>query len=180
MEITSGKHLGRSKIASIVLVLSLFTFYISSELSRVQAISDYSYRLHELLYIPMNLGLFLIPIEIAAFIYYGIRFLSDARNRKIHKDRMTLTLLVMSITSVVLFSIYVIFITNIVHTTGVFRNMDKEKEGRHYYVMIEGRRIECSKNEYNLISSDRNYSVTYEWNKLFPITNVVEIYEIQK
>lgn len=63
------------KTKQILLKLLLYTVYISLIgliMGQIQAITDFSYTLHELMYLPVNIAIYIVPIELIAFIYYWI------------------------------------------------------------------------------------------------------------
>ncbi|HBV87950.1 MAG TPA: hypothetical protein DEF42_15175 [Desulfosporosinus sp.] len=53
----------RRKNALIILVGTIYLSFAGLILGQIQAIADFSYKLHELLFLPVNISIFLIPLK---------------------------------------------------------------------------------------------------------------------
>lgn len=72
----------------MLLKLLLYTLYISFIgliLGQIQAIADFNYTLHEIMYLPVNIAIFIVPIELIIFIFYWIRWRSRIREVQVKK-----------------------------------------------------------------------------------------------
>ncbi len=49
---------------------------------------------------------------------------------------------------------------------GIFTNIEKIQINDKYYVILYGKHICCTVNEYNLIEADRKYIIKYKWNTI--------------
>ncbi|WP_141705390.1 hypothetical protein [Vulcanibacillus modesticaldus] len=53
-------------------------------------------------------------------------------------------------------------------TTGIFEVESKVREGNYYYINLGDIKIRCTQNEFNLISINQKYLITYTWNNYSP------------
>jgi hypothetical protein len=81
-------YLIKSKKASIVLVLSLLICFVFFMLGQIQTITDFNFTLHEMFLIPINIGIFLIPLEVIFVLFYFTRW--DIELRKASNGKLKL------------------------------------------------------------------------------------------
>lgn len=171
--------LNGSKKTAIVLIISIIICLGCLILGQVQAIADFSYRLHEVLYIPVNIGIFLIPVEAIFFIYFFIRFLINLKKDKTGHRNIIIPNLIALICLVVYFS-YFMYISNGVQTTGIYDIVNKEIKDNNYYIIVDDKKLSCSRNEYNLITEGKKYLLGYKWNKYSPQKGTLKYIEAFK
>jgi hypothetical protein len=170
-------YLIRSKKAAIVLIVSLLICFVSIELGKVQAISDFSFRLHEMLYLPINIGIFLIPLEVVFVLYCFIRWVIELRKDANSKSKLNILLNLTAFLCLSLYVFYFIYMSYGVSTSGVYENLSKKNQENKYYIVVNNIRLSCTRNEYNLMNSGRKYLMSYEWNKLSPETGTLTYIE---
>jgi hypothetical protein len=158
------------EVKQMLLKLLFYTVYIGIVcliLGQIQAIADFNYTLHEIMYLPVNIAIFIVPIEFIAFVYYWIRWRSKIREEQVKKQHWRLKR-VLAICFLLLPFCYFMYQTNDVHTSGVYSNITKYQEGNRYYIDAVGKKIRCSKDEYNMIDPEKEYLISFDSNKLFP------------
>lgn len=170
-------YLKKSRIASIVLILSLIICFISLELGKIQPISDFNYTLHEMIYIPISIGIFLIPLEVIFTIYYSIKWIIKVRRDTSGKSKTNLLLNVIAVLCLSLFVYYFFYMSYGVSISGVYENVGKEKQENKYYIVVQNIRVSCTRNEYNLINFDGKYLMSYKQYKLSPGVGELEYIE---
>src|SRR5690606_22673313 len=99
-------YLKKSRISSIVLIFSVIICFISIGLGQIQAIADFNYTLHEMLYLPINIGIFLIPLEVLLVIYYFIRWIVNVKRGTEGKSKINILLILSSFLCLSLFILY--------------------------------------------------------------------------
>jgi hypothetical protein len=141
-----------------------------------QWLSDTNYYLHELMALPYQLFLYLIPLLVLFWIYYSIRTFSELELKGLFSKDALMNIL----TTVLVVLIIVFQITRFygVHTGGVFEVESKWRDGEKYYIVLMDKNVRCTRNEYNLINEDDMYVVSYEWNKLTPTIGHLENIEL--
>lgn len=140
----------------------IFTSFLSLQLGRVQAISDFNYSLHEMLYVPATLSFILVPIALIIYMYFVIKYL---RKWGIQKPN-TLTSIKAVLVIISLITVFSIITTQSyeVSTAGIFIVEQKIKEDNEYFLVLNGKKIRVSRNEYHLVSVNGEYFGTYIWN----------------
>mgnify|MGYP001578746748 CR=1 FL=1 len=162
----------------IILLLTLIIDVICLTLAQVQGIVDYNFTLHEMLFIPINLSIISVPIELIILIYYSTRYFQDiwkatmSMNLK-YKIRVSICIICM------LFTIGLIYYQlNIVKTSVVHTITNKLIDGNSTYIIVNSTKLKCTKNEYALINVNEEYFIDYNWNQLKP--NVGKLDGIRK
>jgi len=129
-----------------------------------QWLSNTNYTLHELMALPYQLFLCLIPIMIVIWIYYLIHTLSELKFRRMSIKNILINIATTMI--VILIIGFQIIRFYGVYTGGVYEIESKWRDGEQYYIVLGEKNIKCTRNEYNLIQEDDKYLITFEWNKL--------------
>jgi hypothetical protein len=128
-----------------------------------------SYAFHESFYIPVNIGLFLIPIVgIIMILGYLIKVTRKEDTR--HNIVRFLFISVILITHIFLLRYVFSFVT-----ISGYAVIDKKiiNEDAHYIYVDHGEysiRLRCTSEIYNQVVADENlaYRIEYKWSKLFP------------
>ena len=164
----------------LLLKIILFTEYISFiclVIGQMRLFADFSYQLHEIMYLPINIAIFVLPLEMIVFIYYRIRWRIQIRGEEIKNNYWRLKKLI-TVILVLIPVIYFIYMTKGVHTTGIYDNISKQRIENKFYITIEDKNIRCTNNEYNLIDTSKEYMISYEWNKFFPTKGRLKYIEL--
>lgn len=153
----------------------IYTAFIGLQLGRIQAIANFNYNLHEMMYAPVNLAIFVVPILFVIYIFLSIKSL-------IKKENHTLTLKTTIRSILVMVSLVIIFWivgyqSKDVSTTGLYEIERKTQEDSKYYIVLEGKKIRVSQNEYKLINRNKKYMIMYVWNKSSPYIGNLKIIE---
>ncbi|MFJ5624579.1 hypothetical protein ACIQD3_18025 [Peribacillus loiseleuriae] len=153
----------------------IYLAFIGLQLGRVQAIADFNYSLHELMYTPFNLALFIVPIMFLIYLYYSINY-SRKRGRKKGNIKARIKAVVVIISVITILSI-----TNHqfheVSTEGVFKLEEKLHEEGQYFLVFDDKKIKVSINEYQLVEINENYVVSFIWNLRTPNKGRLETIE---
>lgn len=163
------KNISKYLIGSSILSL-IFYFLLES-----QQLSDFDYSLHEIMALPYQLFLYMIPLLLLFWIYYSIRTFSEIDLKGMYSKQTLINLLA----SVVVILIVIFQVTRFygVNTGGVFSVKSKWNDGEKYYIVLNDKNIQCTRNEYNLINEKDMYSISFEWNKLKPAFGYLESIE---
>ena len=162
----------------IALLLTLMIDVTCLALGQVQGISDFNYTLHELLYLPVNFSIFIIPIELIMLIYYSSKYFMNIWKATIimdlrYKIKVSICIICM------VFTIGLIYYQfNIVQTSGVYNITNKITDGNSTYIIVDNMKLKCTKNEYKLININEEYLIDYNWNRLRP--NVGKLHNTKK
>jgi len=157
------RNVWKAQRTSLYWLLGIIYFtFLSLQLGRVQAISDFNYSLHEMLYIPATLSLFLVPIALLIYIYFVIKFV-----RKWGLPKLNIITSVKAVVIIVsLITIFTIttYQSKEISTGGVFIVEQKIQEDNKYFLILNGKKIKVSMNEFHLVEVNRRYLGTYIWN----------------
>ena len=169
----------KRKLLSKSIIITIYISFIGYLLGDIQSIANWNYNLHEMLYIPLNIAYFLLPLQFLAWIYYAIRSYGGK------KDYSTARFKLYVKNSVIVMSLLLIFMyffiqSHRVSTSGVFEVKNKMLEERNYYILISDKKVKCSWNEYNLIEKDKSYLIIFVWNSYWPDQGKLEYIEIVK
>lgn len=162
----------------ISLLLTLIIDVTCLALGQIQGITNFNYTLHELLYLPVNFSILIIPIELIMLIYYSTRYFMDICKATIvmdlkYKIKASICVICM------VFTIGLIYYQfNIVQTFGVYNITNKITDENSLYIVVDNMKLKCTKNEYNLININEEYLINYNWNHLKP--NVGKLHNIRK
>jgi hypothetical protein len=167
----------------IVLLLTLIIDAACIALSRVQFITDYSFALHEMLSIPLNISIILIPIVLIMLLYNSIKNFKDIWKATIlmdlkYKIKIFVCILCMAFTIGLIY-----YQLNYNETSAVYTITNKIVDGKNTYLMVNNIKLKCTQNEYNLINVNKEYFIVYEWNSINPSIgklNNIELTEYNK
>ncbi|WP_019412703.1 hypothetical protein [Paenisporosarcina sp. TG20] len=156
----------------------IYLAFIGLQLGRVQAITNFNYSLHEILYLPFNLAIFIVPVLFLIYLYYVIKYLRKRGKQKINNKTRGMVILVIA-------SIITIFsITehqfHEVSTGGVFEVEQKVYIEGKYFLVFNNQQIEVSMNEFKLVEVNKEYVVSYIWNSRSPNKGRLEAIELMK
>lgn len=154
------------KVVQYLLLSIIYISFFTFQLTRIQAISNFNYRLHEILYLPFNVAMFLVPVVFLVYMYLVIKCLIKKANEPtgfIAKLKGLLVFIsVLAILAIVGYQMHE------VKTGGIFEVKDKVQEESKYYLILEDKRISVSRNEFNLINAKESYLISFVWNSLSP------------
>ncbi|WP_066639244.1 hypothetical protein [Desulfolucanica intricata] len=73
--------LRRKKIALYWLLGTIYTAFLGMQLGRIQAIADFNYNLHEVMFLPVNIAFFLVPVEFLIYMFFVIKcYIKNKKN----------------------------------------------------------------------------------------------------
>ncbi|WP_332651692.1 hypothetical protein [Lysinibacillus sp. 54212] len=153
----------------------IYSGFIGFQLGRIQAIADFNYNLHELMFVPATIALFVVPVLFLIYLYFLIKYLLGRGKQKMSLKTSTLAgLVVVSI-------IGIVFITGYqsleVSTSGIFEVDQKLQEERKYYLVFDDQRVSVSYNEFQLVEENQQYLISFVWNKRTPNEGRLETIE---
>lgn len=174
------KFVAKRKILSKSIIILMYLSFISYILGDVQSIADWNFSFHEMLYLPINITYFILPILIIVWLYYAIK--SFKYNKASSKMEMTKLYFKNFIIFISLVCIVVYFVIDFheVSTGGIFTIEDKIYDGNYYYVLIDNKKVRCTWNEYNLIEEGKRYEIDFDWNTYWPDKGKLEYINPQK
>ena len=154
------------KTALRVLLISIYIAFFSFQLAQIDFIAEFSFSLHELLYLPVNLAIFFVPVLFLIYMFFVLKCIGKksteavSRNIKIKKAFVILSLL----------SIFAIFYYQVhgISTSGVYEVKEKLEENNKYYLVLNDKKIRITRNEFSLINTNQEYLIGFEWNTLSP------------
>ena len=163
------------KISLYWLLGIIYTSFLGTQLGRIQAITDFNYSLHEMLYIPATLSIFLVPIVFLVYMYFVIKYL---RKRGIQKPNLKTgvkaVLVIISLITIFLIKNYQ---SNETFTGGIFEIEQKIQEDTKYYLVLNDKKIKVSRNEFYLVDVHKEYLVNFVWNSQSPNEGRLETIE---
>ena len=74
----------------------IYSGFIGLQLGRIQAIADFNYNLHELMYVPFTIALFVVPVVFLIYIYLLIKYLLGRGKQKTNLKTSTQAVLVIA------------------------------------------------------------------------------------
>ena len=154
------------RIALCILLGIIYTAFLGLQLARLQAITDFSYRLHEMFYLPVHLAIFIGPVVFLIYIYFVIKCLGkkSTQNRSL-KTAVKRVSVVISLIAVFLIVGYQ---SHEISTGGIFEIKQKVQEDAKYYLVLQDKKISVSRNEFNLVNVNESYLISFIWNSLSP------------
>lgn len=161
------EYIRMRKILSKSIVITIYVTFIGYVLGDIQSIADWNYNVHEMLYAPINIAYFILPVQVLVWIYYAIKSCRAKRDRNTNKVRVYIKNSI-TVISLVLIVVYFIIQAHGVSTGGVFKINNKTHGGNKYYFMLDKTKVRCTWNEYNLIEEGKSYLIQYEWNTYWP------------
>jgi hypothetical protein len=170
-------YLYKRKIFTIIILITVYSAFVGYLLGNLQSIADWNYSIHEILYIPYNIAYYVFPIELCFWIYYAVKSIKESKDKNTkakNKIYIKNSLLFVSVITIIL--CFYIQSMNL-STGGLFEVETKYNERNNYYVMMNNKKIKCSKNEYNLIEEGKVYLVNFTWNSNSPEKGKLEYIE---
>ena len=154
------------KLALYWLLGLIYSGFIGLQLGRIQAIADFNYSLHEIMYVPFNIALFFVPVVFLIYIYLLTKYLLNRKKQKTNLKTIS------QIVSVLASTVLVILITAHqfleVSTGGVFEVEKKLNEDRKYFLVLDDKVVRVSHNEFQLVEENHQYLISFVWNKRTP------------
>jgi hypothetical protein len=150
------------KVALYVMLGLIYSGFLGTQLGRIQAISDFNYTLHELLFLPATLATYLGPLMFVVYLFLFIKYVKR-RGRSSFEIKSTVKAFTI-IASIVAILIVVNHQSKEVSTAGIFVLEQKLLVDGEYYLVIDDRHIKVSRNEYQLAEVNKEYLVSFVWN----------------
>lgn len=164
-----------NKSISIIFISTCATFLLFLFLSQWNFLNNLSYRLHEICYLPVNIGVFLIPIEAVVGFAVWMRYRQD-------RDKATVVNTLLNLISVIVFFICVsiyIFLMNGFTSSGVVKDVEIHAVNQGYYIMIDNNMVEVSDEQVSNIDNTKQwYRFEYKYNKLISNKYTMTIFEV--
>jgi hypothetical protein len=150
----------RKMIARIMLCLLYISFF-TYLLSDIQAITNWNYAVHEMLYMPVTISMILVPILVGVWIYYAFksRYLNESKN-------YLATSLV--IASIILIGIFFNYESQKVTSSGLAEVEYKTHDEKGYLIQIGDKSLRCDEEMYDTVAVHSRYTVVYTWYKSNP------------
>jgi hypothetical protein len=173
------KYLRKRKITSKVILITMYTSFIGYMLGDIQGIANWNYSVHEMLYMPMSVAYFAIPIQALVWLYYAIKSYRykesrNAINLKLYARNS------FAVISLIFIIAYFIIQSHRVSTSGIFEIRNKIYDKRNYYILIDDKKVKCTWNEYNLVEEGKSYLISFNWNNYYVSKAKLEYIEIIK
>lgn len=140
----------------------IYVSFLGMQLGRIQAITDYNYSLHEMLYIPVTLSSFLVPIAFLIYMYFVIKYLRKWGFQK--PNIYTGIKAVLVITSLITIFSLINYQSKEFSTGGVFKVEQKIQEDTKYYLILNDKKVRVSRNEFYLVDLNKEYLGSFIWN----------------
>lgn len=153
----------------------IYSGFIGLQLGRIQAITDFNYRLHEIMYLPVNIALFVVPVVFFIYIYLVIKYLRIRGRQKTNLKTIIHTVLV--IVSIVVVVTITAYQSSEVSTGGVFEIEQKLHEESRYYLVFNDKKVRVTYNEFQLVEENQKYLISFVWNKRSPKKGLLETIE---
>lgn len=163
------------KLALYWLLGLIYSGFIGLQLGRIQAITDFNYTLHELMFVPTSIAMFIVPVVFLMYIYFLIKYLVVRGKQKTNLTAISKAVLV--IASLIVVVSIIAHQSYETHITGVFEVEKKRHEDRKYYLVIDDKKVRVSQNEFHLIEENQQYLISFVWNKRNPNKGQLEIIE---
>ncbi len=170
-----NSYIHKRKIFSKVIMITFYITFVCYLLGDVQSITNINYSLHEMLYIPYNVAIFILPILTIGWLYFAIKSLGFKQEKLKYKDYIKNFIIIISLIGIF---IYFIIQQQSVSTGGIFLITNKVYDGNNYYVEVNEMKIKCTWNEFNLIEEGKTYLIDYEWNTYWPDKGKLEYIEL--
>lgn len=148
------------------LLALIYLSFIGLQLGRVQAITDLNYNLHELMYFPFNVAIFVVPALSLIYVFLFVIYISKRGRKK--SDLKTIVKTIVTIFSIVIIVMITEHQFQEVSTGGVFIIEEKQQDNGKYYLMINNTRVKVSHNEFALVEVNQQYLISYISNKRTP------------
>lgn len=163
------------RIALFVILGLIYSAFIGTQLGRIRAITDFNYTLHELLFVPATLALYLGPVLFLVYLYLFIKYVKRRGRRSLQLISTVKTVTI--IASIMTILIILNHQSHEVSTGGIFVLEQKLLVDGNYYLVIDERHINVSRNEYQLAEVGKKYLVSFIWNSRSPQNGLLETIE---
>ncbi|SOC25070.1 hypothetical protein SAMN05880501_11814 [Ureibacillus xyleni] len=148
------------------LLALLYLAFVGLQLGRIQSIADYNYNLHEMMYLPFNIAIVVVPV---LFLIYLFLFTKYVRKRGIKPLKLkTIAKAIVIITSIAVIMTITEHQFQEVSTGGVFIVEQKRNENGKFYLIINDKMVRVSQNEFQLVEENQQYLINFLWNKRNP------------
>ena len=154
------------KLALYWLLGIIYSAFLGLQLGRIQAIADFNYNLHEVMYAPFTIALFVVPVVFIIYIYLLIKYLLERGKQKTNLKTSTQAVLV--IASIIVVVSITAHQFREVSTGGVFEVEKKLHEDRKYYLVLDDKKVRVSYNEFQLVEVNQQYLISFVWNTRNP------------
>lgn len=169
----------KKKIVLYCLLGTIYIAFLGFELSQYLINFNYGLHLHEILCLPFNLAIYLVPFLFLVYMFFVLQSFRKKTNKKSsNKTKLKTILIVISL----IFISYTLNYQFHEHSTvGVFTIDQKFQTGNKYFIQVKDYKIRCTRTEFNLITVNKEYLVDYNWNSLSPNTGkLINIEPISK
>lgn len=163
------------RIALYWLLAIIYLSFIGLQLGRIQAIADFNYNLHEIMYLPFSIAIFVVPALFLIYIYLFTKYLWKRGRKK--TDIKTIVKSILIISSIVIILAITEYQFQEVSTGGVFKVEQKLYDDRKYYLVINDKKIKVSYNEFQLVEENKQYLISFILNKRTPDKGKLETIE---
>ena len=161
-----NKLYNRKKIAQYWLLGVVLITYFSLQINRYSILINIDYSLHEVMSALVNL-MWLIPIFFIVYSILTVKYLFErGLKQRPAIDRLISDLIIFI--AVCGMSGMIIFYLGEVTTSGVIQIEEKVVMNDQYYVVINGKNIMVTSNEFHLIDESQEYMGSYVWNQFTP------------
>jgi hypothetical protein len=163
------------KVALYVFLGLIYSGFIGTQLGRIQAISDFNYTLHELLFVPATLAFYLGPVIFLVYLFLFTVYVKrqGMRHFKVKSRVKALTIIASFIGILIVMN----YQSKEVSTAGIFILEQKLLVDGKYYLVIDDRHIKVSRNGYQLAEVNKEYLVSFVWNSRSPQNSLLETIE---
>lgn len=160
-------YVKRRKIISKSIMITMYIGFVFYVLGDFQSIADWNYGIHEMLYVPVTIAYYILPMQILLWLFYCIRSFGVKKDAVDNRGELFLKniMIVISLVSIV---IYIFIQGHTVNTGGFYEVNTKVQQENNYYIILDQKKVKCTRNEYNLIVEDKFYLINYEWNTYWP------------
>lgn len=162
--------LQRRKMSIHILVICYITFFCYV-LAESTLFIQYP-TIQNIMYIPLDLASFLLPIWLLAWCYFASRSFSwsSIKYRLIRESRgyKTYSLKIISFMSLLIIMSLMAYQLNNYTTSGCFTIQDKYELGNGHYFVVNDTKIKCDKLTYESIIEGYGYAITYKSNVYIP------------
>jgi len=165
-EIEIKKLFKAQKIALCWLFALIYLSFIGLLLGTIQSITDFNYNLHEIMYLPFNIAIFVVPVLFIIYIFLFIKYLRKRGRKK--TDIKSIVQPILIISTIVIFITMTDYQFHEVSTFGVFKVEQKLHDDSKYYLIINDKKVWVSSNEFHLVKENQQYLISFLWNKRTP------------
>ncbi|RUL45644.1 MULTISPECIES: hypothetical protein [Lysinibacillus] len=151
------------KIVLYCLLVLIYLSFIGLQLGRIQTITDFNYNLHEMMYLPFNIAIFVVPALSLIYVFLFVKYISKRGRKK--SDLKTIIKTVVTISSIVIIVMITEHQFQEVSTSGVFIVEQKRYDNGKYYLITNNKKVRVSHNEFELVEENQQYLINYIWNK---------------